>query len=182
MDDRKDIGADAANLAMFFQTIKNNMVTSKNAVLVVDDEKAIRLTVIRDVRKFDPDALVFEASNGREALGCIQEIRKQTMRDPLLIILDLNMPIMDGWEVIKRLKSDYEEKGKSAGIPIIVLSSTSGEKTGGFFGGKMSVHDGKSGYSPLVSIAKESCVDRARYDAAGNKGLLSWLQFFLDQK
>ncbi len=62
-----------------------------------------------------------------------------------------------------------------SGIPIIVLSSTSGEKTVAFVM-KKSVHGGKSGYAPLVSVAKEACVKSARYDAAGEKGLLAWLE------
>lgn len=181
MEQRKTLGPDAANLSIFLQTIKGNMSTSRNIVLIVDDEKAIRMNVVRDVKKFDPDALIFEAGNGLEALDHVLAIRKKYFKDPLLIVLDLNMPVMDGWEVINRLKRDYEEKGRAAGIPIIVLSSTSGEK-GGFLSGKKSVHDGKSGYSPLVSIAKESCIDRSRYDSAGEKGLLAWLKFFMDSK
>ncbi|MBA4389265.1 MAG: hypothetical protein C0404_14930 [Verrucomicrobia bacterium] len=180
MEDRKEIINSGAHLTVFLQTIRGNISPGRNTVLVVDDEKAIRMTVARDVRKFDPDVVIFEASNGLEALDRLAEIRKKFLRDPLLIILDLNMPVMDGWEVINRLKADYEEKGREAGIPIVVLSSTSGEK-GGFFGGKKSVHDGKSGYSPLVSIAKETCVDGAKYDAAGEKGLMAWLQFFLKE-
>jgi CheY-like chemotaxis protein len=70
------------------------------------------------------------------------------------------MPIMDGWEVVARLKEEYESKGRASGIPIIVLSSTSGEKSVAFVL-KKSVHDSKSGYVPLVTVAKETCVDRA---------------------
>jgi CheY-like chemotaxis protein len=99
--------------------------------------------------------------------------------DPLLIVLDLNMPVMDGWEVIKRLKKEYESKGKDSGIPILVLSSTSGEKNGLL--SKKSVHEGKSGYTPLVSVAKETCIEKNHYDAVGEKGLLAWLEFFMNE-
>ena len=104
-------------------------------------------------------------------------IRMRFQRDPLLIVLDLNMPILDGWGVIKHLKEEYEGQGKPAGIPIVVLSSTSGEK--GHFFGKQSVHDGHSGYTPLVAIAKEACVDKSRYDGAGEKSLMAWLGHFV---
>ncbi len=88
------------------------------------------------------------------------------------------MPVMDGWDVIKHLKKEYEADGRSSGIPIIVLSSTSGEK--GLLL-KSSVHDGKSGYKPMVSIAKETCIDKSHYDATGQKGLTAWLEYFVKQ-
>lgn len=159
------------------ETIKRNMDPNSNTVLIVDDERGIRMKVARDVRSFDPTVVTYEASNGQEALKKLKDIRRKYYRDPLLIILDLQMPIMDGWETIKSLKKEYESEGKSSGIPIIVLSSSSGEK--GTLLGKTSVHDGKTGYEPLVSVAKEACIDKHRYDVSGEKGLITWLKYFL---
>jgi CheY-like chemotaxis protein len=167
------------NYNQFLETIKRNLDPGSNTVLLVDDEKAIRMKVARDVREFDSSIIVVEAGNGVEALEKLQQIRAKYLRDPLLIVLDLNMPVMDGWQVIDKLKKEYETKGKDSGIPIVVLSSTSGEK-GGIFGRK-SVHEGKSGYTPLVSIAKEICTDKSHYDAVGEKGLMAWLKFFVKE-
>jgi CheY-like chemotaxis protein len=159
------------------ESIKRNMDPKKNTVLIVDDEKGIRMKIARDVKAFDPSVVVFEATNGSEALETLAFIRSKYLRAPILIVLDLNMPVMDGWEVINRLKKEYESKGKNAGIPILVLSSTSGEKSR--FLSKKSVHEGKSGYTPLVSIAKETCVDKSHYDAVGEKGFLAWIDIFM---
>ena len=137
------------------------------------------MKVARDVHAFDSSIVVYEAAHGAQALETLKVIRAKYRRDPLFIVLDLNMPVMDGWEVIKALRKEYESQGKEQGVPILVLSSTSGEK-GGFFG-KHSVHDGKTGYSPLVCVAKEMCVDKSHYDAAGDKGLMTWLKFFMKQ-
>ena len=161
------------------ESIKRHMDPTRNTVLLVDDEKGIRKKVAREVEAFDPSIVIFEATNGAEALETINLIRTKYVRDPLLIVLDLNMPVMDGWEVIKRLKKEYESKGKDDGIPIVALSSTSGEKSGLL--SKKSVHEGKSGYTPLVSIAKETCIEKSHYDAVGEKGLLAWLNFFLKE-
>lgn len=161
------------------ESIKRHMDPASNTVLLVDDEKGIRMKVARDVKAFDPSILIFEANNGAEALETLNLIRTKYDRDPLLIVLDLHMPVMDGWEVIKRLKKEYEGKGKNAGIPIVALSSTSGEKSSLL--SKKSIHEGKSGYTPLVSVAKESCVEKSHYDAVGEKGLLAWLKFFLKE-
>ena len=157
--------------------IKRNTDPYSNTVLLVDDERGIRKKVARDIGTFAPDVVVFEAANGAEALEKLLEIRLRFKRDPVLMVLDLNMPIMDGWAVIKHLKEEYESQGKPAGIPIVVLSSTSGEK--GRFFSKQSVHDGHSGYTPLVAIAKEACIDKSRYDGAGEKSLLAWLGHFV---
>ena len=86
------------------------------------------------------------------------------------------MPGKDGWAVIHDLKREYESRGRTQGIPIIVLSSTSGEK-GLLF--HHSVHGGKSGYVPLVTVAKERCAQAVRYDAVGQAGLVSWVRHFL---
>jgi CheY-like chemotaxis protein len=156
------------------------MNPARNTVLIVDDEKGIRMKIAREVKAFDPSMVIFEATNGAEALETLDFIRTTYVLDPLLIVLDLNMPVMDGWEVINRLKKEYENKGKNAGIPILVLSSTSGEKNILF--SKNSVHKGKSGYTPLVSIAKETCIYKSHYDAVGEKGLLAWLDFFMNEE
>lgn len=162
------------------ESIKRNLDPKKNTVLIVDDEKGIRMKIARDVKAFDPSVVVFEATNGSEALETLNFIRTKYLRDPILIVLDLNMPVMDGWEVINRLKKEYESKGKNAGIPILVLSSTSGEKSS--FLSKKSVHEGKSGYTPLVSIAKETCIDKSHYDAVGEKGFLAWIDIFMGKE
>ncbi|NQT94319.1 MAG: response regulator [Lentisphaerae bacterium] len=161
-------------------TIKRNMDPDSNTVLLVDDERAIRKKVARDVQSCAPNLVVYEAANGKEALEKLYQIRCEHYRDPLLIICDLQMPVMDGWEFIRRMYKDYESQGKTSGIPIIVLSSSSGEK-GVRFISKKSVHDDSLGYTPLVTVAKEMCVDKSHYDAAGEKGLLSWLQYFVDE-
>ena len=160
-------------------TIRRNLDPNSNTVLIVDDEKAIRKKVARDVRGCAPGLVIFEAGNGEDGLRKLADIRKQYVNDPLLIITDLNMPVMDGWEFIKRLREDYEGAGKKSGIPVVVLSSTSGEKSVALVM-KKTVHEGKSGYVPLVTVAKETCADGSRYDAAGDQGLLAWLDHFVN--
>lgn len=163
---------------LLLETIRRNTDPNTNTVLLVDDERGIRKKVARDVHKFAPGALIFEAANGKEALDKLQEIRRKFYRDPLLMVLDLEMPVMDGWKVIEALKENYERQGHSSGVPIVVLSSSSGER--GVLLGKKSVHDGKPGYTPLVTVAKEACVNMKKYEEKeGEGGLVKWLEFFL---
>lgn len=168
------------NLAAYhtlIDSIERKMDPTSNTVLVVDDERGIRKLVARNIKKSDNRVVVFEAANGQMGLELLAEIRTKFSRDPLFIVTDLNMPVMDGWEFIRQLKKDYEERGETQGIPVIVLSSTSGEKGRVLF--KKSVHGGKTGYNPLVSVAKEVCLEPTRYDAVGEQGLETWMKHFL---
>ncbi|MFA6294453.1 MAG: response regulator [Victivallales bacterium] len=179
MSERFDLETGGQNYSDMLASIEKNMNTESNTVLLVDDELGIRKMVARSLVGFAPELQIYEASNGKDGLEVLGKIRKKHGRDPLLIVLDLNMPIMNGWDFITALKKEYEEAGKPAGIPIVVLSSTSGEK--GVLFMKKSVHDGKSGYTPLATVAKESCIDKHRYDTDAKKGLDSWLKFFLKE-
>lgn len=150
---------------------------NSNTVLVVDDEIGIRRFVKRGIQRHDKSILVFEAEHGQDAIEKLALIREKYNREPLFIVTDLNMPVMDGWEFIMHLYKEYKAAERTQGIPIIVLSSTSGEKGVAFF--RKSVHGDKAKYKPLVSVAKEACMAPTKYDARGEKGLMSWIKHFM---
>jgi DNA-binding response OmpR family regulator len=77
-------------------------------ILVIDDEVYIRDSVIGFLEDFGFE--VFEAENGQ--LG----IEAYETRQPDLILCDLRMPVMDGLEVLARVKE------KQDGTPIIIVS------------------------------------------------------------
>nr|WP_255652077.1 MULTISPECIES: response regulator [unclassified Corallococcus] len=80
-------------------------------VLVVDDDPDIleALSEILEAEGFE----IRRARNGKEALERLEP------DPPHLILLDLMMPVMDGWEFAQRMR----QKPAFAGIPIIVLSA-----------------------------------------------------------
>ncbi len=86
-------------------------IMAKNRILVVDDEK--NLVRILKMNLEDNDYEVETAFNGLEALEKISVAR------PDLIILDVMMPGIDGWEVLSRLRKNTEDRY----IPVIVLTS-----------------------------------------------------------
>jgi len=73
------------------------MEVKKSRVLVVDDEKNIRLTIAQSLQKLDLE--VENAVNGEEAL---QKIRQGDFQ---LVLLDLKLPGMDGMEVLRKVRS-----------------------------------------------------------------------------
>ncbi|HEX9102362.1 MAG TPA: response regulator, partial [Polyangia bacterium] len=80
-------------------------------LLVVDDEPEINKLVARIFEK--RGYRVIAALDGAEALLAVQRDR------PDLVILDLNLPKIDGWEVCRRLKSDPATRD----IPIVMLTA-----------------------------------------------------------
>ena len=82
---------------------------SKKRILVVDDEPAIQL--LYGAEFSDEGFNVDKALNGEEALAIFKEVL------PDLVILDINMPGMNGIEVLRRMKADQP------GLPIILNSA-----------------------------------------------------------
>lgn len=72
-------------------------MTLNGTILLVDDEAHIRKYVGLIVRQLGRIKLV-EAANGEEALAAFQ------LEKPMLVLLDVNMPHMDGIETLRRLK------------------------------------------------------------------------------
>ena len=85
-------------------------------ILTVDDSKTIRLIIAKAFKPFDCE--VIEASNGVEGLAMAAKEK------PNIIILDLTMPVMDGYEALTKLKSDPALKA----IPVVMLTAESGRE------------------------------------------------------
>ena len=83
---------------------------AKKKILVVDDTEFNRDLVVQLLEE-DYDMVI--AENGEEALMVTARER------PDLILMDLGMPVMDGWEATRRLKTDGELKN----IPVIAVTS-----------------------------------------------------------
>ena len=90
-------------------------VAKKKEVLVVDDDPVLVKTLKAYLER--AGYLVNEASHGLEALQRVKE------RKPDLILLDVLMPMLDGFKVTRMLKFDK----KYSDIPIIVLTSRATE-------------------------------------------------------
>ncbi|HMK19571.1 MAG TPA: ATP-binding protein [Chitinophagaceae bacterium] len=96
-----------------------NLAGKASKILVVDDDDSIRSLLQQELS--DAGYTIEEAHNGKEALVCVRKNR------PDLIILDIMMPEMNGFDVAAVLKNDP----LTMDIPIIVLSIVQ-DKTRGF--------------------------------------------------
>ena len=84
-------------------------------VLTVDDSKTIRMIVKKAFKQYDCE--LFEAENGVEGLAVAAKEK------PGLIVLDITMPVMNGIEMLEKLKLEPELKD----IPVIMLTAESGK-------------------------------------------------------
>ena len=81
-------------------------------VLVTDDEDNIRFLLDAALRHFGFDVVL--AANGREALGAVADDK------PDLIVLDVMLPDLDGFEVCRRLRAD------GVRVPVLFLTARDG--------------------------------------------------------
>ena len=87
-------------------------------VLVVDDSAVMRQMVVRTLRMSGlPLGSVLEAGNGEEGLFTLQEQWVD------LLLLDINMPVMNGEEMLRRLRANPE----TAHIPFVFLTARAEE-------------------------------------------------------
>ena len=128
-------------------------------VLIVDDEPA-NISLLNEVLKTDYRIMV--AKDGKRAL-----LVAQSNPPPDLILLDIVMPELDGYEVLKRLKADEDTKN----IPIIFVTSKDkdeDETKGLEMGAVDYIH---KPFNPAVVKARV----RAHLELKQNRDFLEWM-------
>lgn len=87
-------------------------------VLIVDDSSVMRKIVERSLRQAGLQMTdVQEASNGAEALAILAKSPVE------LILCDINMPVMDGLDFVRRLKGVPNAQG----VPVVMITTEGGE-------------------------------------------------------
>ena len=122
-EDTKNKKATESSLIKNVVSIENqNSIQNKNnkTILVIDDDPTVSELIKRQLTK-DASYNVIIANNGKDGLKLAKEIK------PNLITLDILMPEMDGWSVLRTLKADPEVSN----IPVI-MASILDEKNKGF--------------------------------------------------
>jgi len=89
------------------------MATKKSIILVVEDEKESRDT-LRELLELE-GYQVETAMNGREALNTLDASGDRIC----IMLLDLFMPVMDGWQVIDQLRAD----GRLDSTQVVIITS-----------------------------------------------------------
>ena len=100
------------------------MSKSKKIILVEDNINDAELTILA-FKKFYPDIEILHLKNGVEALDFIFNVANNDfIKSVNLILLDINMPMVNGLQVLQRLKTTNNTKY----IPVVMLTSSLEEK------------------------------------------------------
>ena len=94
---------------------------SNRPILLVEDDKIDAMTVKRALKDLNITNALVHVNNGLEALEYLKKLNGES---PCIILLDLNMPKMNGIELLKVLKSDSALRK----LPVVVLTTSNAEK------------------------------------------------------
>jgi CheY-like chemotaxis protein len=88
-------------------------------ILLVEDDPGHARLIQKNLRRANLANEIIIATDGQQALDFIFGESTASV-SPTLILLDLNLPVLDGYQVLKRLKTD----DRTRHIPIVILTTT----------------------------------------------------------
>jgi CheY-like chemotaxis protein len=96
---------------------------SNKIICIVDDENINQFIVTTIIKNIDNKITVLTYKNGEDAIESLKKLVSQKSSIPDIILLDINMPVMNGWQFLDeyvKIKSQIDKK-----IAIYILSSSS---------------------------------------------------------
>lgn len=94
-----------------------------NWILLAEDDVSMAELTMLALAPEELECEVIVAHDGLEALDCLHqrgEFQMRTAGDPLFVLLDLKMPRLDGFEVLRQIKADERFKC----IPVVMFTSS----------------------------------------------------------
>jgi CheY-like chemotaxis protein len=88
-------------------------------ILLVEDDPGHALLIEKNLRRANIANTIIKLENGQKAVDFLFK-DEGGFRDPLLILLDLNLPVLDGYQVLKIIKNDERTRQ----VPVAVLTTT----------------------------------------------------------
>ncbi|MGN8225288.1 MULTISPECIES: response regulator [unclassified Gracilimonas] len=96
-------------------------MSSLKSICIIDDDKIYTYGVSKIIKNYLPGNAVTSFENGRKALSAIKEMEQNDDELPDLILLDIDMPEMNGWDFLNEFQSIRDKVNKE--IQIFVISS-----------------------------------------------------------
>ncbi|MEN6330827.1 MAG: response regulator [Smithella sp.] len=91
-------------------------------ILLIEDDPGHARLIEKNLKRYVTNKII-RLSDGQQAVDFLfseGEYAQSVRPSPLMVLLDLNMPVIDGYEVLRRMKKEDRTKK----IPVIVLTST----------------------------------------------------------
>lgn len=126
-------------------------MVKNHTILYADDDQDDLHLLTEALMQIDPAYKIVEAANGEDALNKLNQMKKAGEL-PCLIILDVNMPKLDGRQTLMALKKDQE----LLKIPIVIFSTSSSSIDKFFFSrNKVEYITKPINFKNLVSVASK---------------------------
>ncbi|RNC83130.1 MAG: response regulator [Balneola sp.] len=97
------------------------MTTKKRSICIIDDDKVYTFGIKKILKNMLPEDNVSTYENGKEALQGLTKLAENGDPMPDFILLDIDMPEMNGWEFLKKFEQTRQQLGKE--IEIFVISA-----------------------------------------------------------
>jgi len=97
--------------------------TQEVTILLAEDDPGHARLIEKNLKRSQITNTVITVSDGQQTLDFLFEegdYEGQKPPSPLLVVLDLNMPVLDGYQALERMKADERTKR----IPVIILTTT----------------------------------------------------------
>jgi CheY-like chemotaxis protein len=99
-----------------------------NNILVIDDDPLYLLLVKKTIIKYEFAKTISAFSNGLEAFDSLKNLINVPASLPDIILLDINMPIMDGWDFLDQFLPFLQKTQKKISIYIVTSSIAENDK------------------------------------------------------
>ncbi len=86
-------------------------------ILLVEDDPGHARLIAKNLKRASITNKIVHLTNGQQA---IEYLFDETYTAPLLVLLDLNMPVLDGYQVLERIRAHDRTKR----IPVVILTTT----------------------------------------------------------
>jgi CheY-like chemotaxis protein len=97
-----------------------------NSILLIDDDEISNLFNKIFIGKLKLDVKINVVANGKEALGALSIFKDTPEIMPCLLLLDIKMPVMDGWQFLDAYDTDVGQSVKE-NIVIVMLTTSQDE-------------------------------------------------------
>jgi CheY-like chemotaxis protein len=101
----------------------------EKTILYVDDDEDDRQLFSEAIKSADPAINLVFAENGLKAINYLDAVKQPEEKLPCLIVLDLNMPFLDGKKTFERIKTNPELEN----IPVVIFTSSQNPNDKNFF-------------------------------------------------
>ncbi len=95
-----------------------NQISTPLTVCLIDDDRIYQFTAKRILQLVNPQQKVLIFSNGKEAFDFFSQHAQNTEHLPDVVFLDINMPVMNGWDFLDKMVKDRID------YKVIILTSS----------------------------------------------------------